>query len=88
MPFSVSTTELVLVTCHIFLDKIHFSVYIILQFSSKPPQIPVVAMITKKECSIYTLYIYIVIGSFVKNLAVMCLAHSKATEREMNGHCN
>lgn len=69
MPFSVSTTELVLVTCHIFLDKIHFSVYIILQFSSKPPQIPVVAMITKKECSIYTLYIYIVIGSFVKNLA-------------------
>ena len=71
MPFSVSTTELVLVICHIFLDKIHFSVHIILQFSCKPPQIPVVTIITKKECNIYTfyIYIYIVIGYFVKNLA-------------------
>ena len=75
MPFSVSTTELVLVICHIFLEKIHFSVHIILQFSCKPPQIPVVTMITKKECNIYTfyiyiyIYIYIVIGYFLKNLA-------------------
>ena len=26
--------------------------------------------------------------SSAKNLAVMCLAHSKATGREMNSHCN
>lgn len=59
----MSVTQLVLVICHTFLDKTYFRAYIILLVPCKPPQIPIIIMITVQVCYIYmTCY-------FVRNLA-------------------
>lgn len=50
---------------HTFLDKIYFRACLILLVSCKPPQIPIIAIITEKVM----LCLYVIICYFVKNLA-------------------